>query len=440
MSIAQDMKDAEAQFNSGKRIPSVPGRSIMKDLHNPPEPKDFLIKNLIIRGQLSIMVGNGGIGKTRFLMQLSADILMGKDRFLNELKLYVKHKKVLFISSEDVYDDFKLGIRQIFAKMFPNLTFEQVQGLFPYGDLVHVDSSVYTDYDKFMEDLDIHMEDGYDLVIIDPLGDVASLKGDINDNSSSRLLLNTIQTSVAKYQSACIIMHHTSKSQTSQVEKGRDPKLAPIMISSETVMGASSIIHKVRLAMAFTQDKYSKVRQELVDEDGDKIIVNDYQVHLYVLKANSIPSMYTENSIVLNYDGKTRTFSYACMAEIEKFKTEEAGMYTDSLRRQLPSFSKPIYESNTEPQKTESEKNLDKLLSHISKDDFAKGIQGGDLKSLVMLHLSVGENKARNIISDLKDEGLLVMVGQKYYLQGQSISQLSSQDSINMFEQKEPEF
>jgi hypothetical protein len=137
-------------------------------------------------------------------------------------------------------------------------------------------------------------------------------------------------------------------------------------------------------------------------------------------------------AVALNFNSNTFVHEFADTFMLSKSRDADYQLFIEQIRMKNDTYYQE--KLNTEPQKTESEKNLDKLLSHISKDDFAKGIQGGDLVKLVQISLNIGEKKARNTIAELKDEGLIILVGQKYFLAGSSINSMPSSESISIFD------
>jgi len=394
------------------------------------EPMKFLIDDLIPMGQVSLFIGEDGVGKTMILSELCIDVTMkNTSRFLREFQLNHYSSNSLIIATEDTKDKFHGIIRKQIAKKYPTRDKMLMANYEDVGKYGFIDAGKYDTWEEFCTKTENAFKNRkYDLVIFDAMGDAFTLlNGDINDSSVARVILKQFQQWANTYGMAIIITHHVAKSKIDARSKGKDLNLVPLFLEKNDSQGAGSITQKPRVVLALTNDRGSG------DEDG-----TEYQNYIHVVKANVISRKYMKMAVALNFTSKYCTHEYADVFYISKASDPEAQNYIEQVR-----MKNDIYKAsklNIEPQKTESEKNLDVLLSHISKDDFAKGIQGSDLRSLVMLHFSIGEKKAKELIADLKDEGLLVMVGQKYYLQGQSISQLSSQDSINMFEQKEPEF
>jgi hypothetical protein len=111
--------DLEALKAITKRSPIQASRYRALDLTSEPPPVRWLVEGLICRGDIHLLIGEPGIGKSWLTMALAVAIANGNDKFLgHDIR---EHGKVLYVDEENpedlIYDRFrKLGIDRTTAR------------------------------------------------------------------------------------------------------------------------------------------------------------------------------------------------------------------------------------------------------------------------------------------------------------------------------------
>jgi hypothetical protein len=126
--LPEDVKDVCEFFNAydiealrllAKRTPLSQSRFHLLDLTAEPPPVRWVVEDLFCRGDIHLMIGEPGIGKSWLTMALAAAIAGGQNEFLG--KPVREHGRVLYFDEENpedlVYDRFrKLGMTRDTAK------------------------------------------------------------------------------------------------------------------------------------------------------------------------------------------------------------------------------------------------------------------------------------------------------------------------------------
>jgi RecA-family ATPase len=90
------------------------GTSItLDDMINPPPPREYYITGFLAEGIVTIIGGEGGIGKSRFALQMAISLASGSSFFGYDIK---RPEKVLYLSAEDDLNECKRRIHQIVTK------------------------------------------------------------------------------------------------------------------------------------------------------------------------------------------------------------------------------------------------------------------------------------------------------------------------------------
>lgn len=430
----------DLEKTNGQGFGRIVSINVLERIGTPVPKPDYLIKDLLPRRKLAMMVGDSGIGKTTILSTLSADIMAMSSKFMDRITLFPRHRNVLFLSSEDDIDKFHGILDNTLRKKYPGKSLEDLRNELLPIRFSFIDLSAYKNLETFFVDLRDEIKSvKYDLVVIDTFGDLMAIDGiDINDNTMCRQVLNELQNIVQSNDFAMILMHHNAKTHTLSRIKGNEKKTVPSFFDKFEVMGASSIVQKVRLVLAYSYDKYSSYQVRVPDDSDDGYsYIQNFQSYLYAIKANSIPQRYQRNAIVINNYGEIGVPKFCTMAEMARFEDEDANTFAENIRRQLDGYTEYKYGNKDEiiePQKTQTELDFEKIVSYVGKDELSKGIQVKDLIDEIMKVLGVKERKAEQMIADFKKENLLIKDKYLLYLAGSSINSMSSSESINAFE------
>lgn len=204
-----------------------------------PRKVNWLIKNRIPRGKITLFAGEGGIGKSTVLMGLASLVSRGR-RFIME-KEKIERGNVVVLSAEDNEED-TLAPRLIAAKA-------DMDNVYFLKGTKKTDSDNIEYYDEISLDRDIlRLEavlktlEGVSCVIIDP---ISAYLGDINEykNSEVRALLSKLTIIAEKYNCALILNTHLSK-----------PNNASKASAANRVTGSIAYVNASRAAYLIIRD------------------------------------------------------------------------------------------------------------------------------------------------------------------------------------------
>lgn len=187
------------------------------------EPPEFIVGELIARGEAGQLVGPGGIGKSTLSMILGISVALGIN-FLGVERYWTKENKVLYISGEDGERGFLTRFDALMTSM--RLTHKQKQKVrqnFKWLDmrkkanrkfrsLMRVSSENRNEYKEgaLAKLLRKHAQ-GFGLVILDPLSSFSA--GEENSNDSMKKFVEIIRDVADDLDAAILVVHHTGKGQ-----------------------------------------------------------------------------------------------------------------------------------------------------------------------------------------------------------------------------------
>jgi len=207
----------------------------------------FLVPDLIPDGEITLVIGEDGIGKTRLFAQLLLDISTGKPHFLG-LELNAKHKSGLFISTEDGRLKFiRAAVKQIIA----------MEGSDINPDAINLQFTEGIDFDTMdmleAEIIRILEEGPVDCIVVDAMSDLFGLiDGEINSNTHARKIMAIFGRINAKYHVAIIIIHHAAKTKIDALRKE-----GKMFLTKNVSQGAGAITQRPRTVLAITHDAAS---------------------------------------------------------------------------------------------------------------------------------------------------------------------------------------
>jgi len=264
------------------------------------EEQRFLIPDLIPAGALTVLIGEDGIGKTQICNQICLAVAKGETSVLG-LPLNVKHKRALFLGTEDSRQKFISAISKQFDAIYPGSDPAEVAIDFTEG-------SDFDDFADLKTELDLQLDTNfYDLIVGDALGDLFGLiDGDINDNSAARKLLSYFQHVCNERNTTIILIHHAAKSKI--VGHRKEGKL---FVEKNDSQGAGAITQKPRTILALTNDPKTG------SPDG-----RTYTNYLHVVKANLMGKKYVQSAVDLQFDTATLLHRSRGTIDIEMMQKE----------------------------------------------------------------------------------------------------------------------
>ena len=164
---------------------------------------DWLIDGYIPRKQISIMCGDGGVGKTSVWASLTADLSAGRPTILDGVNPVIEGRepmKILFFSAEDTVEQvIKKKLRQAKANMKNIRTISLASEDF---DKIYFGS-------KYLEGL--YKRYKPDLVIYDPIQSFVGEKIKMSDRNALRAKTRPLIEWGATYGAASLLLMHSNK-------------------------------------------------------------------------------------------------------------------------------------------------------------------------------------------------------------------------------------
>lgn len=168
------------------------------DLSQPPPPTDWLVEDLLVRGEASALVADGGVGKSMITMALALAVAGGQPTFLGQpLK---RHGRVLYVDEENAADLVlqRLNALGIEEKHWANLDY-----------LWHAGVDLAREPEKLLEEaVDLEPE----LIVLDSLSRVALGVEENSNTDMSMLFKKGIVPLARETGAAVVVIHHTSAS------------------------------------------------------------------------------------------------------------------------------------------------------------------------------------------------------------------------------------
>ena len=232
-----------------------------------PQGRDWLLKDLIIRGYVGGLTGRGGSAKSTGALLAALSMATGRDLLGFGS---VKQGRVMFVSNEESNDEFKLRLRAAMQRW--DISLEDL------GDRLHFksgyaqavtiaegtfDSTTRTTRIKptmKWMDLDAALVQGkFDALIIDPLANML-LNVEENDNVAMSRVMEILRKSAHKNGLGILLVHHSNKAGTAADPDG-------------SARGASAIVNSLRCLITMTQCN-AKMLSDIPVEQGKE--------HLYI--------------------------------------------------------------------------------------------------------------------------------------------------------------
>lgn len=211
-----------------------------KDISN---ARKWCIEGLLYEGQISILAGAGGCGKSFLALKITHDLARGIAPLTIGGTTTQEAKSVLFITAED--DIAELGGR---LKIVEKLNKEEIKKSSRIISLTDKKECYLVDNmgkrTNFYNTLHaLIRRDSIDLLILDPLAVIGGLS-DENNNVEANLFMQALKELISNTGNrlAIVLIHHTKK-------KDNNNKNAS---NADDIRGASGLVNGVRLAMNLT--------------------------------------------------------------------------------------------------------------------------------------------------------------------------------------------
>lgn len=167
------------------------------DLSKPAPEVDWLVEDLIVRNEATVLAGDGGVGKSFVTMALALAVAGGEETFLG--RPIKRHGKVLYVDEEN---SAALVLQRLNALGMEPKHWENLDYLWYAGvDLLN-------EPEKLLEEAaDIEPE----LIVIDSLSRVALAAKNENDNTEmTRLMRNGVVPLARETGAGVLLVHHTA--------------------------------------------------------------------------------------------------------------------------------------------------------------------------------------------------------------------------------------
>lgn len=165
------------------------------DLSKAPPPVDWLLDNLIAREQATVLLGDGGLGKSWITMGLTAALVLGHEEFLG--RKVGAHGNVLYVDDENPEGVVRRRLSKLGIKDSPpTLRFLSNQS-------IRLDRKA----DEFLEEA---LEFDPVLIVLDSLTRIHT-EDENNAAAMSKLYNDGIKPLARETGAAVVVIHHTNK-------------------------------------------------------------------------------------------------------------------------------------------------------------------------------------------------------------------------------------
>lgn len=200
MNLKENLEKAAGQKNEGEQQDKPPRYVIRNAAYvlQPQEPLEWLIRDLITKGSVSVFYGEGGSKKTYSLLSLAVCVALGK----TWLNFDVIPCKVLFIDEES--GERRLRLR-LAAAIRGALGDESTQ-----VEYVSLAGFKLDDKKDVQEVEELIKNTGAGLVIIDALAEI--MDGDENSKQDTLPIFSALRKIAEITNAAIIVIHHSNRS------------------------------------------------------------------------------------------------------------------------------------------------------------------------------------------------------------------------------------
>jgi hypothetical protein len=227
------------------------------DPHKPIPPRAWAYGFKLLRGEITVLAGKGGYGKSASVIGVSCAAASGRD-LLGD-KVWGGPLRVVYKNSEDDTDELRRRI--VAASRYHKLTDADLANIRICGVNTPGHQTLTTGDDKaprineagFSALDNILALERPDILVLDPLGPFCP--AGINDNGLMGQVMLRLKQLAKKYECAICLVHHTRKDSD--------------LTSTDAIGGASAIVNQARVALLIarmTQDEAKHFRGVRVTE------------------------------------------------------------------------------------------------------------------------------------------------------------------------------
>ncbi|CAG23305.1 AAA family ATPase [Photobacterium profundum] len=243
------------------------------DFYNGPiEHKELIFHNCLPLGEVAMLTGAGGSGKSFSTIHLAVSVALGLSAFIGYNRPFkpTKAGKVVVLGGEDFRDDYKRRVRSVLTAMecntqsMKNRLVENLHITSLVGDDIRIiaEDRGSAKLTGFVDNIAREVEELGDvrLVILDPMS--AFYGAQENDNHSATMFVNAVNRICKATGAAVLMVHHSSKG------------------SAGSARGASGFIDRSRTHISLktvAQVKEQAKRKKdgpITVEDKNTVIVN----------------------------------------------------------------------------------------------------------------------------------------------------------------------
>lgn len=212
----------------------------------------YLIDNILPEGEVVILAGKRGDGKTWIAMEEGLGVCSGTDVFGEKVK---EKKKVMFIDEEG--GEGNMANRMQLLAKGKDLENDDLDFISLSFSGLKLDQPMSKKFKEFEELLDRHRPN---LVIIDCLQRVVSIDIDKENAQISEMFTGIMRPFIKKYGMTFLLIHHLRKSPTGNQGNSSDPL--------DEIRGGSEITNYARCVQSCSQPKNQKKQ-----DDGSMMLV-----------------------------------------------------------------------------------------------------------------------------------------------------------------------
>jgi hypothetical protein len=233
--------------------------SVGKD-HDTVRPRRWLLEDLLCRRTLTVLYGDGGVGKTALIVTEALSLASGKPLLGQRI---FERCRTLVLSFED--DEEELRRRMLAGVRYYNVEKNQLGDYLHCGAITHSDLRLaQTEYGehksgRLVESLDAKIrQHRIDVVILDPFVKTHAVAE--NDNVAIDFVAGLLTSLAVRHNVAVMVAHHTRKGPASpgNADSGR---------------GASSLKDAARVAYTLTKMSSTEARRFCLSEDERRFLI-----------------------------------------------------------------------------------------------------------------------------------------------------------------------
>jgi len=245
----KQIEEAEIEQAEEERLKPLDYRSL---IDYKIEPISWLVENILPKGEVCILGGKRGDGKTWIADDIALGLASGTEVFGEN----VPEKKKVFIIDEEGGDNTQAERIQLLAKGrgIEDEELELMSMSFSGLKLDQPNSKKFLEFTEILKEFKPH------LIIIDCLQRIVSIDIDKENAQISAMFTGIVRPLIKKYETGFLFIHHLRKSPTGNNSSSSDPL--------DEMRGGSETVNYARCVMSISQPRNQKK-----EEDGSMKLV-----------------------------------------------------------------------------------------------------------------------------------------------------------------------